>query len=486
MAINPHPQFRSVRKAPPQDVSHSAAPNAQLPILYLPGVARDRSIVRDRLTRAGGMVSVASDVPEALQMLGTKHFGLVVVDLATERAALATVRLVRAQFPTVPVVGVIDPAQPLVASEAIYAGVTDLLPWPIDEAQVDAMLAAARDAMAVDPSAGRVDLGERLIGHSASMRLVADAMKAAASRRTAVLICGEGGSGRRLVARTLHERDHDYVNRPLVVVDCAAEGPGELDRRLFGAAADRPAGGAKTGLPERATRASAVISAQGGSLLLTNLLDSPARIQARLARLLRDREVFSVDVQETIPLDVRPIASVGPDVDEAVADGRLRRDLFERLAQVRIDVPPLRRRREDVPVLAAHFLRSACEAEGTGPRRFSRAALALLSALPWRGNAGELEDVVTAIVRSSREPLIQLEDVLEHANFESGPGEPAGEGLTLRDARARFERECISAALMRHHGRVGDAARALGIQRTNLYRKVRQLHVPRALLSHRK
>ena len=229
----------------------------------------------------------------------------------------------------------------------------------------------------------------------------------------------------------------------------------------------------------------AIVFGLRGTLLLTNVLEVPARVQARLARLLRDREAFSTDAQETIGLNFRPIASTGPDVDAAVADGRLRRDLMERFAQVRIDVPPLRRRREDVPLLVAHFLQQACEEAGTSPKRFSRAALTLLTALPWSGNGAELRDVVTESVKSTGEPVIQLEDVLRHASLERAGGNPTS-GLTLREARATFERECIVAMLMRHHGRVGDAAKALGIQRTNLYRKVRQLNVPRALLSARK
>lgn len=487
MAVNPQSLLRSVRAPDLQAPNQHIDQHTPLAVLYLPAMARDRAMIRERLTRAGAAVTLAVDVPDALQALGSRRFGLVVVDLATERTALATVRLISAQFPTIPVIGVIDPAQPLVASEAIYAGATDLLPWPFDERDVAVVLAAARDAMAVDPSPGRADVAERLFEHSASMRLVAAAMKTAAPRRTAVLISGERGSGRHLVARTVHERDHDYVNRPLVVVDCAVPGPNELERHLFGVVAERPTEIAKVGTPERATRTSAVITAQGGSLLLENVVDAPARIQARLAQLLRDREVFSTDLQETIALDFRPIALVGPEVDGAIADGRLRRDLFERLAQVRIDVPPLRRRREDVPILAAHFLRQACEAEGTGPKRFSRAALALLSALPWRGNAREMHEVVTATVRGARQPVIQLEDLLAHVKFDAGAtSEPAGVPLTLKDARARFERDCIIATLLRHHGRVGDAAKALGIQRTNLYRKVRQLNVSRALLSHRK
>ncbi len=363
MAANPQPFLRRVR-LPGQDApSTHADGQSPLAVLYLPARVRDRVLVRDRLTKAGALVTVADDVPGALQALGARRFGLVVVDLATERTSIAAVRLICAQFPAVPVIGLMDTTQPLVASEAIYAGATDLLPWPFDERDVAIVFAAARDAVAVDPSPAAPGATERLFEYSASMRMVSAGLKSAASRRTAVLISGEDGSGRQLVARTLHERDHDYVTRPLAMVDCAAEGPNELERRLFGAVTDHDAA---SGLAVQATRTSAVIAAQGGSLLLLNVVDAPARIQTRLAQLLRDREVFSVDLQETIPLDFRPIAVAGPDVDEAMADGRLRRDLFERLAQVRVDMPPLRRRREDVPLLAAYFLKRACDTEGGG------------------------------------------------------------------------------------------------------------------------
>ena len=183
-----------------------------------------------------------------------------------------------------------------------------------------------------------------------------------------------------------------------------------------------------------------------------------------------------------VELDIRVIALFDPMVEAAVTDGRLRRDLYERLVQTVIEVPPLRRRREDIPALAAHFLRKACE----GPQKsFSRSALTLLSALPWHGNARELQQLVSTLVRLVRRPVIQLDDLLDQVSLE-GLAARVDPGLTLREAKARFERDCISAMLMRHHGRVGEAAKALGIQRTNLYRKVRQLSVSRSLLSSRK
>ena len=484
MAVNTSSHLRRVRAPRPldQDLSHVGP----LAVLYLPTSARDSANVKDRLARAGAATTLAVDLPDALQALTARRFALVVVDLAGDRSALSSVRLVRAQAPALPIIAVTDPAYPILGSEAIDAGASDVLPWPFDEHDLAGLFATARDAQAADPSPGRIEFADRLFDHSSAMRLVATQLKAAAPRTTAVLICGEPGSGRHLIARTLHERDHDYLSRPLVVVDCSVEGPHDLERRLFGVVGDRQPDSGKPMTPEHATRDSAILAAQGGSLLLTGLTEAPARVQARLAQVLRDREVFSADLNEVIPLTLRPIGLVGPDVDAAIADGRLRRDLVERLAQVRIEVPPLRRRREDTALLAAHLLRQACDAEATGPKRFSHAVLALFQALPWRGNAAELRDVILETVRGTRHAVIQLEDVLGHVQFDAGVSDHGSPAQTLRDARARFERECISAALVRHQGRVGEAAKALGIQRTNLYRKVRQLNISRALLSHRK
>jgi two-component system nitrogen regulation response regulator NtrX len=162
----------------------------------------------------------------------------------------------------------------------------------------------------------------------------------------------------------------------------------------------------------------------------------------------------------------------------------LRADLVDRLSQHRIEVPPLRRRREDIPPMAAQFLRAVTGTNGSA-KAFSRAAMAVMAVLPWAGNARELHGLVETLARSVSRPVIQLEDLLAHATFE-GLAARVDAGLTLKDAKARFERDCISAVLVKHRGRVGEAAKALGIQRTNLYRKVRQLNVARSLLAARK
>ena len=154
-------------------------------------------------------------------------------------------------------------------------------------------------------------------------------------------------------------------------------------------------------------------------------------------------------------------------------------DLFRRLSVVRIDMPPLRNRREDIPALANYFLREICAGLRLPPKTLSRSALSLLSALPWRGNAAELRRLLDSVVTGMQGGRgIALEDVLAHVKLDGAAGLFSGGG-TLKQARSRFEKEYIAAVLEQHRGRISEAARTLGIQRTNLYRKMRSLKVAR-------
>ena len=210
---------------------------------------------------------------------------------------------------------------------------------------------------------------------------------------------------------------------------------------------------------------------------MQNVADAATQVQARLARVLRDREALLVETGEPIAFDVRPMAGVDPGFDRAVQEGRVRDDLFRRLSVIRIDMPPLRARREDIPALANYFLREICAQLRVPPKTVSRAALSLISALPWPGNAVELRSLLEAVVNGLQGGRgIGLEDLLAHVRLDGGSVGLAGGG-TLKQARARFEREYIANILEQHHGRISDAAKALGIQRTNLYRKMRSLRV---------
>src|SRR5262249_51771165 len=158
---------------------------------------------------------------------------------------------------------------------------------------------------------------------------------------------------------------------------------------------------------------SRVCQASGGTLYLENIPDAPSRVQTRLARVLRDREAQVIETGETIALDIRPMASVDPAFESAVREGRVRDDLFRRLSVIRIEMPPLRSRREDIPALANYFLRDICASLRVPPRTLSRPALALISSLPWRGNTSELRALLERVVASlAVEKNIVLEDVL--------------------------------------------------------------------------
>jgi DNA-binding NtrC family response regulator len=271
---------------------------------------------------------------------------------------------------------------------------------------------------------------------------------------------------------------HNDDPAALVVVDCAAYDGDDLETALFGAA---PRGSTvdETRPLERVSRSGRLHAVRGGTLYLQNVVEAPARVQMRLSRLLRDREAIVAETGQPIDFDVRPMAGVSTSFETAVHEGRVREDLARRLSVIRVDVPPLRNRREDIAALANYFLREICASLAVPPRTFSRSALSLLAAMPWRGNAAELQSVLTEVVGGAHDArAISLDDVLAHVRLD-GAGASFGTGGTLKQARARFERDYIAAVLEQHRGRISEAAKALGSQRTNLYRKMRSLRVNR-------
>jgi len=207
-----------------------------------------------------------------------------------------------------------------------------------------------------------------------------------------------------------------------------------------------------------------------------NCVDGPG-LEAAVSRRW-GREVFVDDGRDPVAMDIRPIAAVDSSIQTALEEGRLRPDLHERLSLIRVDVPALRQRREDIPVLATYFLKELCKASSKPMKTLTRPALTLLAALPWRGNALELRALLERLILLAPGGLIRLEDVLAHTQLE-GSVSPTGLDATLRQARAKFERDYIAAVLQQHRGRIADAARVLGIQRTNLYRKMRRLNLMR-------
>lgn len=232
-----------------------------------------------------------------------------------------------------------DPAQSIPAAAVVQAGATEIMRRPLDPRTVGLIVANARDrARGNPPDARMVDAVDGpLFAESPAMRLALEAMRAEAHSRLGTAMCGESGSGRRFMARVLRELAQDS-SRPLVEVQCAGRSPLELERHLFGETTERRTGGDLE--VESVTHGSAVARAQGGSLLFIDLDQAPNRIQARLARILRDREVrMAGGAPGPVELDIRPVAILDTTTDERLRDGQLRTDLYTLVTHVRLDVP---------------------------------------------------------------------------------------------------------------------------------------------------
>ena len=361
-------------------------------------------------------------------------------------------------------------------------GAFDYLPKPFDldtaVEMAERALAQSNAETAGSPHPTAIAEAE-LIGSSAGMRELFRVIGRAASSGLNVLITGETGTGKELVARALH-RESSRAKAVFVAMNTAAIPAELLESELFGHEA-----GAFTGATRR--HAGRFEQANGGSLFLDEIGDMPLALQTRLLRVLAAGEFYRVGGRELIKTDVRVIAATHQDLDAKVESGEFRADLLHRLDVLRLKLPPLRERREDIAALAEHFLAQASIQAGLEPKRFAATALAALRELPWPGNVRQLENLCRrlAVLASGRQinagdlPIelrggvatkrptwsIALADWAEqelHGN---------GEALHAR-ALAEFESVLLKAALAANHGHRQNAAKALGVGRNTLTRKL--------------
>jgi two-component system C4-dicarboxylate transport response regulator DctD len=272
-----------------------------------------------------------------------------------------------------------------------------------------------------------------------------------------VLILGETGTGKELVARSLHEQSRRRA-RNFVAVNCGALPESMIESELFGHEA-----GAFTGAQKR--RIGKFEHANGGTLLLDEIENMPLPLQTRLLRALQERSIERLGSNELIPLDLRIVAATKIDLKEASAEGRFREDLYYRLNVVTLEIPPLRDRADDIPLLFQHFVQLAAiryqrEATPPGPAQVQR-----LVGHDWPGNVREL--------RNCAERFLLLGDCAPQQG-DDAVSDPSGAGATLPEQVERFERALIDQALTRHHGSIKEALVTLGLPRKTLYDKMRK------------
>jgi DNA-binding NtrC family response regulator len=312
-----------------------------------------------------------------------------------------------------------------------------------------------------------------LAGTSAAVRRLRDEVRAVAESARTALIVAPAGLDATAIAETIHVLGNGGGR--MVTLECGAP-DGSIDRALFGSGAQRRA---REGFVEVLGQPSALLAARRGTLVLAGVGELPVSTQARLARVLRDGEARVAGAARPIRLDLRVIATSEQPLAEEVRQGHFRSDLYKRLSARQIELSPLRERREDIGAMAAALMDRISRAAGVTPRPFTQAALALIAALAWDRNLAELESFVRELAGAGTDMPVRVEDVVAEID-PAAMAVASGPRGSLRDARRQFEREYIAAVLKQSGWRMGQAARVLGIQRTNLYRKARQLGIARA------
>ncbi len=306
-----------------------------------------------------------------------------------------------------------------------------------------------------------------LAGESPGVRRARAALEGATD--APLLILADEGLEPAAVARYVHS--HTRGAQPFLAIDCAQTDPEQLEQSLLGG---RPRA---SGELEVVGAGAAVLAARRGTVFLEHISDLPALVQRRLARVLRDGEVRTGG-RERVRVTARVIASAPPTLAADARDGRFRADLWRRFAAQQVTLPSLRTRPEDLSAIAQQLAAEISDAAGRSAPAFTQAALTVLAAFQWPGNVVELRASLERILRDAQGPTVRQEDVLPTLPVEGMAGRTPL--VSLREARRRFEREYIATVLEQHQWRMSDAARTLGIERANLYRKTRQLGISRA------
>ncbi len=419
----------------------------------------------------GYRVRTAADGSQALDLLRAEEVDLVLLDIVMPGSdGLAVLREIHERYPDVVVLMISGHATIQNAVAATKAGAYDFIEKPIPK---EKLLISIRNALRSrvlqkenmelrQRLAGR----EKMVGESQALREVLEQIARVAPTSGRVLITGESGTGKELIARAIHENS-SRSEGPFVKVNCAAIPEELIESELFGSVK-----GAYTGAVE--TRPGKFSLADGGTIFLDEVGDMSLKVQAKVLRVLQDGEFEKVGGQKTEKVDVRVIAATNKDLQKEVAAGRFREDLFFRLNVVPIVSPPLRRRREDIPLLVDHFVESYCRENGCRRKRIAPEAMEKLRRYDWPGNIRELKNVIERLMIMCGSDVIRETDLPAPIQSPSSPIAVRMESaITLREAREAVEREVIVAALRRTGWNVSRAARELDIDRTNLHKKIR-------------
>jgi two-component system, NtrC family, nitrogen regulation response regulator NtrX len=447
-------------------------------ILVVDDEAEIRRSLRMILEYEGYEVIEASSGPEGVTLAERESPDLVFLDIKMPGMdGLEALQRMRAVNEALPVVIVSGHGTVSTAVEATKAGAFDFIEKPLASERVLVTIRNALDQTRLrdeNRSLKRaVEVRHQMVGESPALRQVWDAIKRAAPTNATVLLLGESGAGKELVARSIHRNSLRSRER-FVQVNCAAIPEELIESELFGHEK-----GSFTGATEK--QIGKFEQADRGTIFLDEVGDMSAKTQAKVLRVLQEGEVERLGSARTIKVDVRVIAATNKDLEQEIEKGTFREDLYFRLSVIPIRVPPLRDRREDIPPLVRHFVDLFSRDNNRRPQRFTQAALEFMQKARWKGNVRELKNTVERLLIMTPGDVIDVDDLRDIVRLDARtPAENGGkEGSreapgTLREFKESAERAFLVGKLRENNWNISKTAEVIGTPRSNLYKKLEQ------------
>lgn len=443
-------------------------------ILVVDDEATHRQMLELVLTREGYDITLAADGLGAVAAVEKQFYDLILMDIRMSGlGGIEALHQVRTLSPGIPVIMMTAYASVSTAVETLKSGAYDYLTKPLDIEELKILVAKALHHRQLEQENRylKEQLDQQfsfahIIGRSRPMQELFETLALVAPSEATVLITGESGTGKELIANAIHQNS-PRREQPLVKVNCAALPETLLESELFGHVK-----GAFTGAVAR--RPGRFQLADRGSIFLDEIAEMAPTTQAKILRVLQEREFEPLGDTRTLQVDTRVITATNQDLDEAIRQGRFREDLYYRLNVVKLRVPPLRERKDDLPLLADHFLKHYADKNRRLLKGFNPRAMDLLMRYNWPGNVRELENVVERSVIMARGEVITVEE-FPGVIREAGPA-PAGEGIDLSPGKSlrEMEKQMILRTLTETGDNRTHAAAILGISRRTLQLKLKE------------